>query len=219
MNAQDVQHTKNGFRAVIFDLGGVILESPIELFRRLEVERGLPMNIIGKVVVEAGVDGAWAKLERGELPIIDFCNAFDAELKAAGAELSTYELMGELSATTVVRPVMIEAVRRCRAHGLKVGALTNNWAYDATVDHFAPLKIEFDAFVESYKVGLRKPDPQIYRIACDALGVEFTQAVFLDDIGVNLKAARQLGMTTIKVLEPRAAIAELERTLGLSLSA
>jgi putative hydrolase of the HAD superfamily len=216
---QDLLQTKTSFRAVIFDLGGVILESPIELFRRLEAERGLPMNIIGKVVVEAGTTGAWAKLERGELSIVDFCSAFDAELKAAGAELSTYELMGQLSITTVVRPVMIEAVRKCRAHGLKVGALTNNWAYDPNVDHFAPLKVEFDAFVESYKVGLRKPDPQIYRIAVDALAVDFREAVFLDDIGTNLKAARALGMTTIKVAEPQAAIAELERTLGLSLSA
>ncbi len=219
MSSQALEPTKTQFRAVIFDLGGVILESPIELFRRLEAERGLPMNIIGKVVIEAGVGGAWARLERGELSIIDFCTAFDTELKAAGVELSTYELMGELSIATVVRPVMIEAVRKCRGHGLKVGALTNNWAYDATVDHFAPLKVEFDAFIESYKVGLRKPDPEIYRIACDALAVDFAQSVFLDDIGVNLKAARALGMTTIKVAEPRAAIAELERVLGLSLSA
>jgi len=219
MSSQAQEPTKTQFRAVIFDLGGVVLESPIELFRRLEAERGLPMNIIGRVVIEAGVGGAWARLERGELSIIDFCTAFDVELKAAGVELSTYELMGELSVATVVRPVMIEAVRKCRGHGLKVGALTNNWAYDATVDHFAPLKVEFDAFIESYKVGLRKPDPQIYRIACDALAVDFGQAVFLDDIGVNLKAARALGMTTIKVAEPRAAIAELERVLGLPLSA
>ena len=147
----------------------------------------------------------------------DFCTAFDAELAAAGAPVSSYELMTELAGATVVRPAMIEAVRGCRAHGLKVAALTNNWAYDTAIDGFAPLRDEFDAFIESYKVGLRKPDPRIYQMACDALGVEFKQAIFLDDIGVNLKAARQLGMTTIKVAEPATAIAELERVLGLSL--
>ena len=202
---------------MVFDLGGVILESSIQLFLRLEAERGLPVNLIGKVVVEAGTTGAWAKLERGELSMQDFCTAFDAELAAAGAPLSTYELMSELSAATVVRPRMIETVRGCRRHGLKVAALTNNWAYDAGVDGFAPLRDEFDAFIESYKVGLRKPDPRIYQMACEALNVHFKEAVFLDDIGVNLKAARQLGMTTIKVAEPAAAISELEQVLGVKL--
>jgi len=217
MTTEGVSPQKSDFRAVVFDLGGVILESPIQLFLRLEAERGLPVNVIGKVVIAAGADGAWAKLERGELSMQDFCTAFDAELAAAGAPLSTYELMSELSAATVVRPRMIEAVRGCRRHGLKVAALTNNWAYDSAVDGFAPLRDEFDAFIESYKVGMRKPDPRIYQVACDALGVEFEQAVFLDDIGVNLKAARQLGMTTIKVAEPADAIAELERVLGVKL--
>jgi putative hydrolase of the HAD superfamily len=218
MTSQDVSSQKSDFRAVVFDLGGVILESPIQLFLRLEAERGLPVNLIGKVVVEAGTTGAWAKLERGELSMQDFCTAFDAELAAAGAPLSTFELMSELAAATVVRPQMIEVVRGCRRHGLKVGALTNNWAYDSGIDGFAPLREEFDAFIESYKVGMRKPDPRIYQMACEALGVEFKHAVFLDDIGVNLKAARKLGMTTIKVAEPASAIAELEQVLGVRLS-
>jgi putative hydrolase of the HAD superfamily len=218
MTSQDVSSQNSDFRAVVFDLGGVILESPIHLFLRLEAERGLPVNLIGKVVVEAGTTGAWAKLERGELSMQDFCTAFDAELAAAGAPLSTYELMSELAAATVVRPQMIEAVRGCRRHGLKVGALTNNWSYDSGIDGFAPLREEFDAFIESYKVGMRKPDPRIYQMACDALAVDFKEAIFLDDIGVNLKAARQLGMTTIKVAEPAEAIAELERVLGLKLA-
>ena len=76
------------------------------------------------------------------------------------------------------------------------------------------LRHHFDAFFESSVLGLQKPDPRIYRHACSELGIAPEEAVFLDDIGRNLKAARALGMTTIKVDTPEQALAELARTLG-----
>jgi epoxide hydrolase-like predicted phosphatase len=114
---------------------------------------------------------------------------------------------------------MIEAIRRLRSSGLKVAALTNNWvSSDGQYERMTGLRAEFDVFVESCRVGLRKPDPRIYELVCSELGVQPSQVVFLDDIGQNLKAARQLGMATIKVSAPAEALLELERTLGLNLT-
>jgi putative hydrolase of the HAD superfamily len=115
------------------------------------------------------------------------------------------------------RPAMLEAIRRIRGRGLRAGALTNNWANERG-EPTHDLSSLFDAFIESSKVGLRKPDPRIYRLACDALGVAPAEAVFLDDIGRNLKAARELGMRTIKVDAPAPALAELSQQLGFALS-
>jgi len=200
-------------RAVVFDLGGVILDSPLETFLRWEAEQGLPPGVLGRVVVGSGANGAWSRLERGELTLSGFCEAFDVELAAAGARVSSAELMAEVARTSRVRPVMLEALASLRKRGLKLGALTNNWPWGLEGDPLEPLRREFDAFVESYKVGLRKPDPRIYELICRELGVTPQQAAFLDDIGANLKAARALGMTTIKVKDPVTALDELEGVL------
>ena len=206
-------------RAVIFDLGGVVLDSPLEVFLDFEARHGLARGFLGTVVVRSGEHGAWAKLERGELHLGAFYSAFDAEIAAAGASVSSESLMAEVAGRSQVRWPMIEAVRRIRASGRKVGALTNNWVSDdGQYDRMQALAREFDAFIESCKVGLRKPDPRIYEIACEALGVAPAEAVFLDDIGSNLKAARALGMYTVKVTRPEAALAELGGVLGLTLA-
>jgi len=211
--------SSQGIRAVIFDLGGVVLDSPIEVFLEFEARHGLVPGFLGRVVVGSGEHGAWAKLERGELDLGAFYRAFDAEIAAAGANLSSASLMAEVAGRTQVRWQMIEAVRRIRASGRKVGALTNNWVSDdGQYERMQALAREFDAFIESCKVGLRKPDPRIYEIACEALGVSPAEAAFLDDIGYNLKAARALGMYTVKVTRPEAALAELGTILGLSLA-
>jgi epoxide hydrolase-like predicted phosphatase len=114
---------------------------------------------------------------------------------------------------------MLEAIRRLRAGGLRVGALTNNWRREGPDDDVIPhrLRAHFDAFVESRVVGLRKPDPRIYVLACRELGVEPARTAFLDDIGGNLKPARALGMATIKVDDPARALRELGELVGLDL--
>jgi epoxide hydrolase-like predicted phosphatase len=168
-------------------------------------------------VLGNGADGAWSRLERGELAMTAFCEAFDAEAVVAGGSIVSTVLMARIAEYSQPRPAMVSAIRRIRAGGLRAGALTNNWDSDDQKQKMDLLRAEFDVFIESVRVGLRKPDPRIYELACRQLEVAPTEAVFLDDIGVNLKAARALGITTIKVDDPDVALAELEGVLGIAL--
>jgi putative hydrolase of the HAD superfamily len=202
-------------RAVIFDLGGVVIDSPLHAIQRYERELGIPEGVVNRVVVDTGPQGAWSRLERGEVSLADFHRDFEAELRAVGHTISAATMMARI-AECGPRPAMLEAIRRIRGRGLRAGALTNNWANDRS-EPTHDLAELFDAFIESSKVGLRKPDPRIYRLVCDALGVAPSEAVFLDDIGRNLKAARELGMRTIKVEAPEPALDELSRHLGFAL--
>jgi len=202
-------------RAVIFDLGGVVLDSPLHAIAALERDEGIPAGFVNRVVVTTGAAGAWSRLERGELALADFYAAFDRECAAAGHALSAQRLMQRIALGSQPRPAMLAAVRQIRARGLRAAALTNNWTGEG--EGTATLRPHFDVFVESSVVGLRKPDPRIYEHACRCLAIEARQAVFLDDIGSNLKTARALGMTTIKVTVPEQALAELEAVLGFAL--
>ena len=205
------------FRAVIFDLGGVVLDSPLHAIAAYERERGIPAGFVNRVVVDTGPQGAWSRLERGELSRRAFEAAFETECRAAGHALSAATMM-ERIATCGPRPQMLEALRTLRGAGLALAALTNNWAHEGEGDaETDALRELFDVFVESSRLGLRKPDPRIYRYVCEALAIAPAEAVFLDDIGRNLKAARELGMTTIKVDRPEPALAELARHLDLAL--
>lgn len=202
-------------RAVIFDLGGVVVGSPLHVIAAYERELGYAVNAINRVVVTTGPSGAWSRLERGEVDLDAFCPLFDAECAAAGVPIDARLMMSRVATAIGPRPEMLEAIRRIRASGLKAAALTNNWvSNDPGTSVLAP---HFDVFVESAVVGLRKPDPRIYELACRELEVTPPEAVFLDDIGSNLKAARAMGMTTIKVDEPGQALGELEGVLGLPL--
>jgi epoxide hydrolase-like predicted phosphatase len=203
------------YEAVIFDLGGVVLGSPLHAIAHYEREHGIPTGFINRVVVESGSGGAWSRLERGELELEAFYTAFEGNCQAAGEAISARLLMERIAEISQPRPSMLAAVGAIRARGLKAAALTNNWGGEG--DSTRPLEPLFDAFIESSALGLRKPDPRIYRHACSVIEVEPARAVFLDDIGRNLKTARELGMTTIKVDEPEAALAELERILGFVL--
>lgn len=203
--------------AVVFDIGGVVLASPLHAIARFEREHGLPPDAINRVVVAAGEGGAWARLERGELTVEAFCAPFEADCRAHGLEVSAARLMACVMEATAPRPRMLEAIGRIRADGFRVGALTNNWVTDGGDDPVHPIRGHFDVFVESRVVGLRKPDPRIYELVCRELGVAPLRAAFLDDIGRNLKPARALGMTTIKVDDPDAALRELGALLGLDL--
>ena len=209
---------QHAFKAVIFDLGGVVLQSPFPAFSRYEREWRLPRGFLNGLILRGGASGPWARLERGELSFGEFCHAFDAEAAEAGGEISSRDLMNRLVESTTPRPEMFAVVRRLRALGLRVAALTNNWIHEgaraAWIDEVGP---EFDVVVESSQVGMRKPEPGIYELTCGRLGLSPSEAVYLDDIGGNLKAARGLGMHTIKVNDPAVAVRELERVLGVSL--
>ncbi|HET8938505.1 MAG TPA: HAD family phosphatase [Polyangiales bacterium] len=204
--------------AVIFDLGGVVLDSPLEVFVAYETELGIAPHTVNRNIVAAGHAGAWSRLERGELSMLEFYAAFDAEMAAQGLQVSGAAIMQRLADSTAIRPAALQAIRKLRAAGRKVAALTNNWANDDQGSKMEVLRSEFDVFIESTRVGLRKPDPRIYQLACSELGVEPAQTAFLDDIGLNLKAARALGMTTIKVVSLPEALAELSKVTGIALT-
>jgi putative hydrolase of the HAD superfamily len=207
-------------RAVIFDLGGVVVPSPIAAFRVYERESGLPHRFISEVIVNSGDQGAWSKLERGELTLAEFGGAFEEECAAAGETVSADEMLACLYGGSGFHDVMITAIGRIRDEGLRTAALTNNWGTDhddgATASKSQLMEM-FDVVVESHVEGLRKPDPRIYELVCQRLEVEPSEAAFLDDLGVNLKPARAMGMTTIKVDDPHDAVIELETALGFPL--
>ncbi len=201
--------------AVLFDLGGVVMDSPLDAIARFEQAHGLPANAINHAIAASGEAGAWARLERGELTVRTFCGLFEEECRRHGFTLDAAALMVVIGQGRGPRPQMLEAIRRLRGRGLRLGALTNNWHTE--VDRSAAIREHFDVFVESRLTGLRKPDPKIYRLACRELGVAPERVAFLDDIGTNLKSARALGMTTIKVTDPEAALRELGRLVATDL--
>jgi putative hydrolase of the HAD superfamily len=198
----------------------VVFPSPFDAFARYERAHGLPDRFIRGVVASSADHGAWARLERSEVSFDEFCAEFAAECAAAGGLVDPAELMRGIGRGLEPVPVMVGAIKAIHTHGLKVGALTNNWAPAGTEGDHAPHSLgelgAFDVVVESAVEGLRKPDPRIYLLACDRLGVTAHETVFLDDLGVNLKPARELGMTTIKVEDPIDALAELGQVLGFA---
>lgn len=205
---------------MLFDLGGVVFGSPLHAIAAYEAEHGIPSGAINRHVAASAPDGAWHRLERGELAVGElFFEVFDAELAGLGHAVSSRELMRRIGEIARPRPQMLAAIARLRRAGYLVAALTNNWTEGEGAQARDGLRAElladvFDRVVESRKVGLRKPDPEIYRLACRLLEVEPHEVVFLDDIGSNLKSARALGMITIKVDDPDQALAELERALS-----
>jgi putative hydrolase of the HAD superfamily len=207
------------FRAVIFDLGGVVFPSPFEAFDAYDHGQGLDKGTMRALIRRSSEEGAWAALERGELSMDEFVVALEAEADAAGFGLDARKLMALIGSSLGPRPEMVRAIECIRAHGMKTGALTNNWADEqrrATPHAIHEMEV-FDVIVESAVEGLRKPDPRIYALALGRLDVLASEAVFLDDLGINLKPAREMGMTTIRVVDPLDAIAELETTLGFGL--
>jgi putative hydrolase of the HAD superfamily len=212
--------------AVLWDFGGVILTSPFDAFAAYEAEHGLPHGFIRQVNAANHHTNAWARLERGELDPDGFAAAFEVEAREMGGEVSGTRILELLAGE--IRPEMVTALDRCRAAGLRTACLTNNIAsWEADVDHdpvlaaravqIAAIMSRFDVIVESSVIGVRKPEPHFYEVACELLAVSPEACVFLDDLGINLKPARAMGMTTIKVTEPDAALAELEAVLGLDL--
>jgi putative hydrolase of the HAD superfamily len=204
-------------RAVVFDIGGVIQDSPLHAIARYERDHGLPPDAINRAVVATGEGGAWSRLERGELTLEAWCAPFEDDCRAHGITVDAARLMQYIAGAGRERPQMLRAVSRLRERGLRVGALTNNWATEKASPGPPPIARHFDALVESRVVGMRKPDPRIYQLVCRRLGVEPSQAAFLDDIGTNLKPAKALGMHTIKVVEPEQALRELGTLVGFDL--
>jgi putative hydrolase of the HAD superfamily len=206
--------------AVIWDFGGVVTTSPFEAFARFERERGLPADIIRRTNAANHLENAWARFERAEVDIETFDRLFAEESRALGAEVRGKDVLPLLSGD--IRPEMVDALKRIKAK-FRTGCITNNLPANAIGStsgrslYIAEVMVLFDHIIESAKIGLRKPDPRIYRMMTEALTVDPANCVYLDDLGVNLKPARAMGMTTIKVTSAPQAIAELEAATGLAL--
>ncbi|MGK5172148.1 HAD-IA family hydrolase [Geodermatophilus sp. CPCC 205761] len=207
--------------AVVFDLGGVLTESPMPAFAAYEAEVGLPEGLIRRLNSTDPDANAWARYERNELDAAGFVDAFEAEALAAGHRLDAHRVLAALAGE--LRPAMVAAVRRLREAGVPLALLSNNVAPMERTGRLGELLASFDAVVESSVEGVRKPEPEIYRRALtrlsDAVGwpIRAGDCAYLDDLGINLKPARALGMHTIKVVDPAAALAELSALVGIPL--
>jgi putative hydrolase of the HAD superfamily len=209
--------------AVLWDFGGVILSSPFDAFAAYEREAGLPENFIRGLNARNPDTNAWARMERSDISRDEFVVAFEAEARAAGHRIDGWRVLAAISGE--IRPEMVEALRRVRTRH-RVACITNNMkagdgpgmaASAERARQVAEIMGLFEHVVESSRLGMRKPDPRIYRHACDLLGVAPENCVYLDDLGINLKPARAMGMRTIKVGDPALAIAELEAMVGFPL--
>ena len=209
--------------AVIWDFGGVLTTSPFEAFNRYEQARGLPDDFIRGINATNPESNAWAQFESAQISLEEFDTAFAAEAAAKGYKVPGGDVIALLSGD--LRPRMVKVLKRCKEH-FKVACITNNVksgtgpamaTSDAKREQTGAVMELFDLVVESSVEGIRKPNPEIYRLTCARLGVAPDACAFLDDLGINLKPARQLGMQTIKVVEEDQAIRELEQITGIEM--
>ncbi|MGD1934868.1 MAG: HAD-IA family hydrolase [Candidatus Phaeomarinobacter sp.] len=211
-------------KAVIWDFGGVFTSSPFEAFARFERERGLPENLIRKINSTNHLDNAWAKFERSDVTMDEFDELFAQEAKAFGHDVRGRDIIALLSGD--VRPEMLAALKTIKAKGLRVSCITNNVSAGegagmaSTHDKAKAVQAimdEFEHIIESSKAGVRKPHPKIYEMALEALGMDAADAVYLDDLGINCKAAHEVGMKAIKVTSAEQALTDLEAVVGFPL--
>ncbi|MBV9420096.1 MAG: HAD-IA family hydrolase [Alphaproteobacteria bacterium] len=209
-------------KAVIWDFGGVFTSSPFEAFARYENERGIPVGTIRKINSTNPEANAWAQFEQSKVDIDGFDKLFLAEAAVLGHTIPGRDVLPLLAGD--FRPDVIEALRRVKLSGLLTGCITNNMPHNAAGGTAAGRSLYsqdimkmFDVVIESAKIGIRKPNPEIYKLMCKQLGVEPNECVFLDDLGPNLKPAKAMGMITIKVESGPQAIKELEAATGLKL--
>jgi putative hydrolase of the HAD superfamily len=215
-------------KAIIWDFGGVFTTSPFDAFARFEAKNGLPPGFLRAINATNPDTNAWAKLERAEITPAEFDGLFSAESQAAGHQVQGAQVLGLLSGQ--LRPRVVAALKTCKRQ-FKTGCITNNVpsgggdrhgpgmaASAAQAGEIASVFGLFDHVIESAKAGLRKPDPRIYALMCEALDVEPSGCVFLDDLGINLKPARAMGMATIKVTDEDQLLADLSAWTGLNLT-
>ncbi len=212
------------FKAVIFDFGGVITASPFEAFNVLEDERGLPRDFVRTVNATNPHDNAWAKFERAEIDGRMFDVLFEAEAEALGHSLEGRAVLAVLSGS--IRPAMVSALDLLKTEGYRLACITNNVpsGHGAGMarsgdskDAYEQVFVRFEYVIESSKAGVRKPDPRIYLMMCEQLGLVPAECIYLDDLGINCKPAAQLGMHAIKVVSGEQALADLGAVLGLEL--
>jgi putative hydrolase of the HAD superfamily len=216
-----MSETSKKYEAVIWDFGGVITSSPFEAFNRYEAANGLPENFIRSINSHNPDTNAWALFERSEIDAAQFDTAFLSEAEARGHSVCGADVLALLAGD--IRPEMVAVLDQLKQDGYRIACITNNVktgsgaGMASSQDKASQMKqvlARFEHVIESSVVGVRKPDPAIYLMACEHLGVAPEQCIFLDDLGVNLKPARALGMATIKVAAAAPAIEALSELLG-----
>ena len=201
------------YKAIIWDFGGVITSSPFEAFNKFEEVNGLPKDIIRTINSENSDMNAWAQFESNSITIDQFNDLFLKEAKAKGFDIKGRDIIKLLKGS--IRENMVSFLRELKSD-FKLGCITNNVkssSEENTDNETEEAMSIFDHVIESSIVGIRKPNPEIYMMSCDALNVSPDQCIYLDDLGINLKPARELGMTTIKVIQPEDAIQEVRNLL------
>ena len=201
------------YKAIIWDFGGVITSSPFEAFNQFEEANGLPKDIIRTINSENPDTNAWAKFESNSITIDVFNDLFLKEAKAKGFDIKGIDIIKLLKGS--IRKNMVSFLRELKSD-FKLGCITNNVKSSSEENNDNETKEAmslFDHVIESSIVGIRKPNPEIYMMSCDALKVSPDQCIYLDDLGINLKPARELGMATIKVIQPEDAIQEVRNLL------
>ncbi len=210
-------------KAILWDFGGVITTSPFDSFNQFEQENDLPIDFIRGINAVNHKTNAWALLESNQISEDEFDTLFLEESSQAGYGIKGSQILPLISQTSV-RKKMVSVLRECKRHfknvcltnNMRTGsglAMSSNSEHEKDVDEVTSL---FDIVIESSKVGIRKPDPAIYRLACDKMDIRPNHVVYLDDLGINLKPAREMGMITIKVLSEAQAIRDLEEVIGLT---
>ena len=216
--------TANQASAILWDFGGVFTSSPFEAFNALEERLGVPADFIRHTNAINPESNAWAQFESNSVSLDEFDVLFADESEARGYRVPGKEVIAMLSGT--LRPRMVEVLKECKKH-YKVACITNNVRAGegpgmarekSKANAVAKVMALFDLVVESSIEGVRKPNPEIYTLTCERLGIACSDAIFLDDLGINLKPAKALGMRTIKVVSEAQAIDDLAGITGLTFS-
>ncbi|XP_053316714.1 bifunctional epoxide hydrolase 2 [Spea bombifrons] len=220
-----------GKRLVLFDLGGVLLTPGMQaVFQRLEETLYLPSGFLRKVFTQSGADGCFAQAERGEIPLSQLITELNKECRACAEDsgvslpesFSLEQAFRNLYETGGINKPMLKAAVALRKHGIKTCVLTNNWVDDGasrslSAQMLSSLSRHFDLVIESCRVGMRKPETRIYEYALNRLQAQPSETVFLDDIGANLKPARELGISTVLVRDTDTALKELQDLTGVQI--
>lgn len=214
------------YKAILFDFGGVITSSPFEAFNRMEKQRGIAKDSVRRINSINPNGNAWALFERAEIDAAQFDMLFANEAAMLDIDLRGADVLQCLAGD--IRPAMVAALDLLKDRGFALGCITNNVPSgksglkgagmaisDEKAAAVSDVMARFDHIIESSKAGIRKPDPRIYAMMCDALSVHPKDCIYLDDLGINCKPAAALGMAAIKVVSGEQALSDLADHLNM----
>jgi putative hydrolase of the HAD superfamily len=206
--------------AVLWDFGGVFTPSPFVATRAYADTLGVTNEVLISIVFgpyDDDTDHPWHRLERGEGTLADAMAHAVADATARGLTFEPQAFFASMRDDGIDRSVMVTKVRELKAAGVRHAIITNNAReFSEAWKRLLPADDLFDVIVDSCQVGMRKPNPSIYRYALAQLGgIAPERAVFLDDFAPNVAAARALGIHGVVVDHPDQALAELDTILGI----